>query len=74
MGCKGSYICTAPVSGNRLGTSTSNIFGINAIFMGVPIAPTIRKMSSTLSNLLVALTAIGIWYCVSSTINSILRP
>ena len=51
-----------------------NILGISAIFIGVPMAPTIRKMLSTFSNLLVALTAIGIWYCVSSTMNSILRP
>ena len=74
MGCSGSYIETAAVRGNRLGTLASNCFGITALLCGVPIDPIIRNMSSTLSNLLLALTASGTWYCVSSTTRRIVRP
>jgi hypothetical protein len=48
--------------------------GMTAMFMGVPMAPIIRKMSSTLSSLFVAFTALGTVYWLSSTIKSILRP
>jgi len=51
----------AAVSGKRLGTPFANCSPNTALFIGVPSAPTIKKILSLLISLLAACTARGTW-------------
>ena len=61
MGWNGSTICRPPLMGKRFGTPTSNCCGMMALFIGVPTASSMAKMSSRLMSLLAAWMAFGNW-------------
>jgi hypothetical protein len=63
----GSYIERAGLSGSSFGTPFSIAIGQVALFIGVPPSSMVKNTLSLFSSLLIACTARGTWYWLSST-------
>ncbi len=63
----GSYMERAADSGSSLGTFFSIAIGKVALFIGVPPSSMVKNTPSLLISLLIACTARGTWYWLSST-------
>jgi hypothetical protein len=59
IGCSGSTMERAPVSGKMFGTPASSCWTSMALFIGVPMPSSIRKTLSRLISLLAAWMARG---------------